>query len=276
MDTMKTLLVALALFGVPVRADLSYDVRETTIAHPSLGMKTKASLAHVMIHGASVAIRQNDIVQVVNAELNLITLIDYRTQTFATSNWDEAERDDDKGFDSIPQGIRSELVQSGQASVWNGVAVKRDVARTAMTSTEATGEILVTSDWVDDISGSVESRGALESSDDRHAKELEAEIQTLAFAHPERFADALKVRKNVAGRSGFQIHSLTEMRLATDAPMLEAIGHEYRNKAIVSVETEVMNLKAGDVDPGIFLVPRGFNEVEFRVLLTEKYVRRHY
>jgi hypothetical protein len=62
---MKTLpILALALCAVPVRADLSYDIRETTIAHPSLGMKTKESLAHLMIQGASVAIRQNDIVQV--------------------------------------------------------------------------------------------------------------------------------------------------------------------------------------------------------------------
>jgi hypothetical protein len=66
------------------------------------------------------------------------------------------------------------------------------------------------------------------------------------------------------------------MRLAADAPMLKAIGPEYRNKPIMSVETEVMNIKAGDVDSGIFLVPPGFNQVEFKALLTEKYARRHY
>jgi hypothetical protein len=269
-------ILALALCAIPVRADLSFDVRETTIAHPSLGMKTKASLAHVMIQGASVAIRQNDIVQVVNAKLNQITLIDYRTRTFATSNWDEAQRGDDQGFDSISQGIRSELIQSGQATLWNGVAVKRDVARTMLTGGEAPGEILVTSDWVDDVPGFAEGRSALEAGDDRHRAELEAALQTLVFAHPDRFADGLKIRKSAAGHSTFQIHSLSEMRLAADAPMLKAIGPEYMSKPILSVETEVMNLKVDEVDPGIFLVPQGFNEVEFKVLVGEKYVRRHY
>jgi hypothetical protein len=239
-------------------------------------MKSKESLAHVMIQGASVAIRQNDIVQVVNAKLNLITLIDYRTRTFATSNWDEAQRGDDQGFDSISQGIRSALIQSGQATLWNGVAVKRDVARTVMTGGEAPGEILVTSDWVDDVTAFAESRSALEAGDDRHAAELEAEIQTLVLAHPERFADGLKIRKSAAGHSAFQIHSLSEMRLAADAPMLKAIGPEYSGKPILSVETEVMNLKADEVDPGVFLVPPGFNEVEFKALTAEKYMRRHY
>ncbi|MBZ5609491.1 MAG: hypothetical protein LAP38_14615 [Acidobacteriia bacterium] len=275
---MKTLLptLALAFCALPSRADLSYDVRETTIVHPSLGMKTKESLARVMIKGGSVAVRQNDIVEVVDSQLNLITLIDYRTQTFATSNLDEVERDDDKGFDSIPQGIRSELVQSGQAAVWNGVAVKRDVSRTVMTGSEAPGEILASSDWVDDIPAFAEQRSALEAGDKRHVQELEAELQTLIFEHPDRFADGLKVRKSAAGVSGFQIHSLTEMRLAADAPMLKAIGSESAKRPIMSVETEVMNLNAGDVDPGVFLVPRGFNKVEFRELLAQKYMRRHY
>jgi tRNA A-37 threonylcarbamoyl transferase component Bud32 len=176
----------------------------------------------------------------------------------------------------IKQGIRSELIQSGQASVWNGMPVKRDVARTVMTGGEAPGEILVTSDWVDDIPGFAESRRTLESGEDRHVQELEAEIQTLVFAHPERFADGLKVRKNAAGRSAFHVHSLSEMRLAADAPMLKAIDPEHKNKAIMSVETEVMNIKAVDMGPATFLVPRGFEQVEFQVLLTEKYVRRHF
>jgi hypothetical protein len=273
---MKTLpMLALALFAIPVRADLSYDVRVTTIAHPSLGMKTKESVGHVMVKGGSVAMRQDDIVQVIDGELNLITLIDYRTQTFATSNWDEAQRDEDRGYDSLQPGIRSELIQSGQASTWNGVAVKRDVVRGVVTGGEAPGEFLITSDWVEDVPGFAESRRALEVGADRHVQELEAATQTLVFEHPERFADGLKIRKNAAGHSAFQIHSLSEMRLAADAPMLKAIGPEYTSRPIMSVETEVMDIKAGEVDPGIFLVPRGFNKVEFRVLLKEKLIRRY-
>jgi hypothetical protein len=271
----QTILV-FALCAIPVRADLSYDVRETTVAHPSLGMKTKESLVHVTIKIGTVATRQNDIVQVVDTERNLITLIDYRTQTFATSNWDEAQRGDDRGFDSIQAGIRSELIQSGQVAEWNGIAVKRDLARTAIAGGEAPGELLITSDWIDDIAGFAESRRALESGDDRHVRELEAEIQSLVLTHPERFADGLKIRKNAAGRGGFQIHSLSEIRLAADAPMLKAIGPEYGSRPVMSVETEVMNLTAGEVDGGVFLVPRGFNKVEFGELLTQKYARRHY
>jgi hypothetical protein len=44
----------------------------------------------------------------------------------------------------------------------------------------------------------------------------------------------------------------------------------------MSVETEVMNLTAGDVDAGVFLVPSGFNKVEFSELIAQKYARRHY
>jgi hypothetical protein len=221
---MKTAAILLfALCAIPLRADLSYDVRETTVAHSSLGMKTKESLAHVTIKSGSVATRQNDIVQRVDAERNLITLIDYRTQTFPTSNWDEAQRGDGRGFDSIQAGIRSELIQSSQVAEWNGVAVKRDVARTSIKGGEAPGELLVTSDWTDDIPGFTESRRALESGDDRHVRELEAEIQSLVLTHPDRFAGGLKIQKNAAGRGGFQIHSLAEIRLAADALMLKTI-----------------------------------------------------
>lgn len=273
---MRTLAVAvLALCAAEARADLSYDVRVTVVAHPILGMKTKESLAHVMLRGASAAVRQNDIVQIVEPERNLITLIDFRTKTYATGNLDEVRRADDQGFDSIAAGIRSKLVQSGRPCTWKGVAVKRDVARTTMTGGEAPGEIVVTSDWIEDVKAFEESKAAFEEADERHARDLDAAIQTLLLTHPERFADGLKIRKNAAGRGGFQIHSLAEMRLAEDAPMLKAIGPEYRDRPILSEETEVLRLDANPVDPAVFLVPSGFDKVDFSGLLEEMVARRH-
>ena len=274
---MRTLrFVVLAAFAVSARADLSYDLRETTIAHPSLGFKTKENIVHVVIKTEMVATRQYDMVQVVESEANLITLIDYRTKTFATANLDEINRADDQGFDSIQEGVRSELIVSGQAAVWNGTPVKRDIARTAITGGEAPGELLVTSDWVEDVPGLADSRRSLEAGDHRHAQDLEAQIQIMFFQHPERFADGLKIRKNAQGRGAFQIHSLAEMRLAADAPMLQAIGPEYKNRPIMSVETELTNLSADQADGSIFLVPSGFNKVDFTGLLREQYMRRHF
>jgi len=174
-----------------------------------------------------------------------------------------------------PIGIRSELIQSGQPALWNGLAVKRDVTRTVMTGGAAPGELTTTSDWVD-LAGYAGSLRALRAADDRHARELEAEIGKLAFSHGERLADGLKIRNNAAGRGGFQIHSLAEIRLAGDAPMLQAIGAQYRNRPVLSVETEVLNLRAGRVDPAIFAVPAGFSEVDFNGLLEQKvYRHRH-
>lgn len=257
-------------------ADISYDVRETTTAHPALGLKSKETVAHVMFQGKRMAIRQDDMVQVVDAESNLITLIDYRTKTFATSNLDEVQREDDKGFDSIQAGIRSELVQSGAPAEWKGLAVKRDVARNTLTGGDAPGEIVVTSDWLEDVPGLQDSLAAMRPADERHTQEIYAELQTLVFEHPERFGDGLKVRKSALGRNGFQVHSLSQMRLAADAPMLKAIGPEYASRPILSEETEVVNLNAEPVDPGVFLVPDGFEQVEFMELLRQKYSRRHF
>jgi hypothetical protein len=59
------------------------------------------------------------------------------------------------------------LIQSGQVTEWNGVVAKRDVARTAITGGEALENLLVTSDWIDDIPSFTESRRALESGNDR-------------------------------------------------------------------------------------------------------------
>jgi hypothetical protein len=107
---MKALsIILIAVFGASARAELSYGLRETTIAHPSLGFKTKENVLHVMVKSGVVATRQYDIVQVVESEGNLITLIDYRTKTFATASLDEI---DNKGFDSIQEGIGSELIVS--------------------------------------------------------------------------------------------------------------------------------------------------------------------
>lgn len=268
--------LALAILTLPLRADLSYDLSETQTASPILGMKNKQNLARVMIKGGMVAFRMNDMVQVANSELNLVTLIDFRTKTFATSNIDEVQREDDKGFDSIDAGINSELVSSGQPAVWNGLAVKRDVARTQIKGGQISGEVLVTSDWTDQLPGAAESRQAFAPDDDRHAQEVQAELQSLIFAHPERFADGLKIRKDAKGHDSFQVHMLTEMRLAPDAPLLQAAGPEYANRPILSDEIEVTNLSVEDVDPGVFLVPDGFEQVEFLDLLKQKHLRRHF
>jgi hypothetical protein len=274
---MRILLVWALSLGFVSGADFSFDIRETTIVNPIFGMKTKENVAHVAIQGGSVAIRQNDIVQVSNGDLNQITLIDYRTRTFATSNLDELERAGDHGFDSIQQNSKSELVISAQPSVWNGIAVKRDVARMVLTGGEAPGEVRVTSDWIEsDPAGFAESRHALESAEEHHQQDIQTELHTLVFEHPGAFADALSIRKNAKGANSFQVHSLEEMRLAADAPILQTIAPEYRDRPVMSRETEVIGLNAGNVDPGAFLVPSGFTKVEFSDLLREKYVREHY
>jgi hypothetical protein len=271
-------ILAFAVCAIGARADLSYDIQETIVGHPALGIKTKESIQHVTMKGGVVAIRRNDMLEVIDTERNLLTLIDYRSRSFATANWDEVQRADDQGFDSLPGGIHTELTQSGQPALWNGAAVKRDVLRGAISGGDAPGEFLVTSDWVDDVAGFAESQGPLETADRRHWQEVEAEVETLAFAHPERFAELLKVRKEADGRSPhlcFEVHSLKELRLAPDAPLLKTVGPEYQKRPLLSIETEVMNLSADPVDPGAWLVPDGFEQVEFQVLLTQK-VLRHY
>jgi len=58
---------------------------------------------------------------------------------------------------------------------------------------------------------------------------------------------------------------LTEMRLATDAPLLEAAGPESARRPILSQEIEVTNLSVEDVDPGVFMAPSGFAKVDFSI-----------
>jgi hypothetical protein len=271
-------ILALAVCAFAAQADLSYDIRETIVAHPALGMKTKESIQHVSMKGGVIAIRRNDMLEIIDTERNLITLIDYRSRTFATSNWYEVQRSDEQAFDALPLGIHTELVQSGQPAVWNGAAVKRDVLRGAISGGEAPGEILVTSDWVDDVAGFTESRSALEDADQRHLLEIEAEIETSVFTHPERFEDLLKARKDASGGVShlyFQIHLLKELRLAPDAPLLKSVGPEYRRKPVLSIEIEVMNLSADPVDAGAWLVPDDFQPAEFQVLLAQKVLRQY-
>lgn len=274
---MKALpLLLAAISALTARADLTYDIRETRTVHPVLGMKNKVTVIHVVMQGERVAARQNDIVTMVDAPLNLIALIDYRTETFATASLDEVKRDDDLGFDSIQSGIQSELVASGEAAIWSGFAVKRDILRTTMTGGEAPGEILITSDWVEDVPGFAQTRQAMAAGDARYVQQLEAEIQILLFRHPDRFTDGLKIRKDAKGREGFEVHRLSEFRLAPGAPMLEAVGPEYTDRPIMSEETELLNLNSNEADPGMFLVPPGFTQVDFKDLLQEDYSRRHF
>jgi hypothetical protein len=168
------------------------------------------------------------------------------------------------------------MAQSGQPAVWNGVAVRRDVTRTVVTGGEAPGEITVTSDWIESVAGYARNMHPFEIADLRHTRELEAAVEALSFTNADRFADRLQIRKGVAGRRGFQVHSLAELRMAADAPMLQAIGPEYRNKPVMSMETEVMNLSTNPVNPRIFIVPDGFHEVDFNGLLEQKVFRgRH-
>jgi hypothetical protein len=275
----------LLLWAGTAQAELSFDLRETITGHPSMVLKPTETTAHIYIQGGKIARRQNDIVQITDTEINLVTLVDYRDRKFATSSLDEVRRNREKDIDQLSPGFRStgesvssklkagEPVPSGQPAQWDGQAATRDVIRIEIMGEPGPAEWLLTIDSADNLPGWEASRRPLEATEARYDQELDAEINTLVFMNPDRFKDILKIRKTRNQRAAIPIHSVAEFRLKPGAPLLETIGPDLAGQPLITKELEVLDLKSSGVDFNIFLVPPGFEQAEFGDLLIQQDLR---
>lgn len=268
---------ALLLSASHARAEFAFDLRETISGHPSLVLKTTEMTSHVLISGGKIAKLQNQIVQIVDYENSLLTLIDYRDKKFATSNLGEVQRNRDLDFDRLfPQDVRTEVMETGKAGEWDGRSIKRDVYRIKINTDPGPGE------WIYTVDSSAapppdfeQTRKAVASTDDRYSQELDAEIQTLTFMNIDRFKDIQKARNDVRDRNSLLIHSLAEFRLKKGAPLLDTIGPEFADQPLITMEMEVVDFRLAADDFGILFVPPGFKQVDIHELLVQQDIRFH-
>jgi hypothetical protein len=275
--------LVLLLCACRVQAEIRFELRETISGHPSMVRKTTETTSHMYIRGGKIAKLQNQIVQIVDNENSLLTLIDFRDKKFATSTLGEAERNRDQMFDqNFPQDIRMELISSGEKAEWDGQATKRDVFRIQIDSEFGQGECIYTVDSIAAPPPEFEPTGkAMDATERNYDQELEAEIQTLFFIHTDRFKDIQKARKGESQKSSLLIHSVAEFRLKKGAPLLDAIGQELADQTLMTHEMEVVNFRSSPAeyvlgDPGgmdVFLVPPGFDQVEMHELLVQQDIR---
>jgi hypothetical protein len=257
------------------RGEFAFDLRETISGHPSMVQKTTEITSHMFISGGKIAKLQNQIVQIIDHDSSLLTLVDYRDKKFATLNLTEATRDHDLRFDQkFGQDIRTELVQSAQPAEWDGRPVKRTVFRIQINSDPGPGEWLYTMDSSTEPPPDFEQTSrAIANSEDRYDQDLDAEIQALVFINIDRFKDLQKSRKRDTEKSGLLIHSLAEFRLKKGAPLLEPIGQELAGQPLITEEMEVVDFKVAPVDFSIFLVPPGFEQVDMHDLYVQQDMR---
>jgi hypothetical protein len=257
------------------RAEFVFDLRETVTGHPSLVLKSTETNSRIFIRGGKIAKLQNQIVQIVDDENNLLSLVDYRDKKFATSTLSEAQRRRDLWFDQrFPGDIRIEAIASQQPAEWDGRATKRDVYRIKINNAPGPGEWLYTVDWSTGPPPDFEQTSrAIAATDERYDQELDAEIQTLVFMNRDRFKDLQKVRKGQSKKAGLVIHSVAELRLKKGAPLLDTIGQELADQPLITKELEVVNFNVSPVDFNIFFVPSGFEQVEMNELLAQQDIR---
>ena len=242
-----------------LKAEFAFDLRETISGHPSMVLKTTESTSHVFVSGGKIAKLQNQIVQIVDHENSLLTLIDYHDKTFATANLAAAQRDRDVLFDKqFPQDIRSDLVSAGLPAEYEGRKVTRDIFRININSEPGPGEWLYTVDSSTAPPPDFEplARSA-ELTEAHYDQELDAEIQTLAFIHIDRFKDILKARRAQNQRPALLIHSVAEFRLKKGAPLLETIGQELVDQTLIVMEMEVVDFNFSAIDFSIFWFLQG-------------------
>jgi len=270
-------LTALALLScaASARAEFAFDLRETISGHPSLVLKTVETTSHMVILGGKIAKIQNQIVQIVDNENNLLTLIDYRDKKFATSSLAEAQRNRDLQFDQqFPQDIRIELVKSGQPAEWDGRSVKRDVFLVKINSEPGPGEWLYTVDSSTapppDFS---QTSSAMASTEEHYDQELDAEIQTLGFMNMDRFKDIQKARKEESPKNTLVLHTLAEFRLKKGAALLETIGQQFADRPVITKEIEVVDFRLAADDTNVFAIPPEFEQVDMHELLVQQDIR---
>jgi hypothetical protein len=268
---------SLLLCASQARGEFAFDLRETVSGHPSLVLKTTEITSHMFISGGKIAKLENQIVQIMDHDSSLLTLVDYRDKKFATLNLTEATRDRDLGFDQqFGQDIRIELVQAGQTTEWDGRPVKRDVFRIQINSAPGPGEWLYTVDSSTAPPPDFEQTSrAIASTDDRYDQDLDAEIQTLVFMNIDRFKDLQKARKGDHEKSSLVIHTIAEFRLKKGAPLLDSIGPELAGKPLITREMEVTDFSLSSVDQSVFLVPPGFERVDMHELYVQQDLREN-
>jgi hypothetical protein len=267
--------LALLLCAGHARAEFAFDLRETISGHPSMVRKTTEITSHMFISGGKIAKLQNQIVQIIDHDSSLLTLVDYRDKKFSTLNLTEGTRDRDLRFDQkFGQDIRTELVQSGQSAEWDGRPVKRTVFRIQINSDPGPGEWLYTVDASTEPPPDFEPTSrAISNTEDRYDQDLDAEIQALVFINIDRFKDLQKARKGDTGRSALVIHSVAQFRLKKGAPLLETIGQELAGQPLITEEMEVLDFKLEPIDFSIFLVPPGFEQVDMHELFVQQDIR---
>jgi len=265
--------LALALYAGHARAEFAFDLRETVTGHPYFVLKSTEVTSRIFIHGGKIAKLQNQIMQIVDDENSLLTLVDYRDKKFATSTLGEIQRQRDLRFDQkFPGNVRIEAVTSGQRAQWEGRAIMRDVYRVKINDDPGPAEWLYSVDWSTGPPPDFEQTGrAIAANDDRYDQDLDAEIQTLVFMNNDRFKDLQKVRKAQGKKSGLVLHSVAELRLRKGAPTLDTIGQEFADRPVMTMELEIVDFSlSGNVDFRVFLVPPEFEKVDMQELLEQQ------
>ena len=247
------------------QADISFVVEETVSGNQALVSRSHTFRQQLFVKGNQSAVVEGDFVHLVDRDTGQMVMIDHQERKRAHIQSERIRQMQREATEAMSPGIRIQVVEAGVPDKWNELAVLRNITTILMPAKEtglpSDAEATVT-EWTSTaLPGWAEVMAMLKGPDERRQMELKALVSTMAVSDVPMHQDILAAREKL-DRFALPVRALSEIRL------LPAPG-----EVLMRIERQLSRLSAEAIPQEQFLVPREYEEMDYREMLKAKVAR---